>query len=225
MIGSSVRRVFPVILAAPSGAGKTTIAQALRARRPDVVFSVSATTRAPRPYEQDGRDYHFVSEAEFRREADAGELVEWAEVHGHLYGTPRRNLEGAAAAGEYLLLDIDVQGSQQIRHAAPEAVAIFVLPPSGRELAARLAARGSEDEAVRMRRLRNACRELLEAPGFDYVIVNDDLDTAVDAVESILASESNRANRISDLRDRVRAICADVSDASPEVDGVAVHTD
>jgi len=120
-------RTFPLVMAAPSGAGKTTIARALRERRKDVVFSVSATTRPPRPGERDGVDYHFVDHAGFRRMIDGGELIEWAEVHGNLYGTPLRNVADAVARREYLLLDIDVQGARQIRGKLPEAVFVFVL--------------------------------------------------------------------------------------------------
>jgi guanylate kinase len=203
---------FPLIFAAPSGAGKTTIARTLKERRGDVEFSVSATTRAPRSYEVNERDYHFVSDAEFRRMIDAGELVEWAEVHGSMYGTPRRNLEDAAARGMYLILDIDVQGARQIRQAVPDAIGIFILPPSGEELASRLAGRGTEDEAVRIRRLTNARREIGEASQFDYVIVNEDLEQSVRAVEAIIAAESIRVGRVRTLKDTVDHICAEVDE-------------
>lgn len=201
-------RTFPVIFAAPSGAGKTTIAQRLMERRGDLVFSVSMTTRAPRSYERDGVHYHFVSEAEFRRQAEAGELLEWAEVHGHLYGTPRRNLEQAVARGQYLILDIDIQGARQVRDTVPEAVSIFVLPPSGAELARRLVARGSEDAVVQRRRLTNALAELRAALEFDYVIVNDSLDLAVAQVDAILRAEAARTRRLPELADAIAGLCA-----------------
>ncbi len=213
MSGSTGQRLaspFPVILAAPSGAGKSTIAQKLLERRTDMVLSISATTRPPRDYEREGQHYFFVSEPEFRRMAAAGELLEWAEVHGHLYGTPRRNVEQAAGEGRYLILDIDVQGSQQIRRVVPEAVAIFVLPPSGEELARRLVGRGSEEAAVQRRRLNNARREIQRAGEFDYLIVNDDLEKAVATVEAILEAESCRTCRIPKLEDEVLQLCREI---------------
>jgi guanylate kinase len=177
---------FPLVLSAPSGAGKTTIARRLRDRRGDVVFSVSATTRAPRPGERDGVDYHFVAEDEFRRMIGAGELIEWAEVHGRFYGTPLSNVRAARERGEYLLLDIDVQGARQIRAAVPEAVHVFVMPPSGAALVERLVGRGSEDDEKVQQRLRNALAEIATAAEFDHVVVNDDLDAAVDDVNAVL---------------------------------------
>ncbi len=190
---------FPVIFAAPSGAGKTSIAQELRSRRGDVTFSVSATTRPPRPGERDGVDYFFHAEEEFRQMVDAGELLEWAEVHGNLYGTPRRNLDRALEQGHFLILDIDVQGSRQVRAAVPDAVSIFVLPPSGGELARRLAGRGSEAREVRERRLRAAREEIRAVSEFDYVIVNEEIDSSVQAVERILECESHRVRRLREI--------------------------
>jgi len=203
---------FPVIFAAPSGVGKTTIARELSARRNDVEFSISATTRPPRPTERDGTDYFFHTEAEFRSMIEAGELVEWAEVHGHLYGTPRRNLEEAASRRHFLLLDIDVQGSRQIKEAAPEAVSIFVLPPSGSELAKRLAGRGSEDDAVRRRRLLASRAELRAAEEFDFIVVNEDLGAAVDAVERIIETESLRSTRCIDLPGHIATLIEGVDE-------------
>lgn len=177
---------FPLVLSAPSGAGKTTIARRLRDRRGDVVFSISATTRPPREGERDGVDYHFVAEDEFRRMIAAGELIEWAQVHGAFYGTPLASVRRAAQRGEYLLLDIDVQGARQIRGVVPEAVHVFVLPPSGQALVQRLIDRGTEDDARVQRRLKNALQELRTAAEFDHVVVNDDLDAAVADVEALL---------------------------------------
>ncbi|HEX6369481.1 MAG TPA: guanylate kinase [Longimicrobium sp.] len=177
---------FPLVLSAPSGAGKTTIARRLRDRRGDVVFSISATTRDPRPGERDGVDYHFVADDEFRRMIAAGELMEWAQVHGSYYGTPLANVRQARERGQYLLLDIDVQGARQIRAAVPEAVHVFIFPPSGQELVQRLVGRGSEDEARVQKRLRNALAEIATAAEFDHVVVNDELDAAVEDVNAVL---------------------------------------
>ena len=205
-------RTFPVIFAAPSGAGKTSIARALRERRDDVLFSISATTRPPREGEQDGVDYYFHDEADFQRMIEAGELLEWAVVHGNHYGTPRRNLEKALAREQYLILDIDVQGSRQIRQLVPDAVSIFVLPPSGEELAHRLAGRGSESSALRARRLRAARDEIAAVHEFDYVIVNDEMERVVAAVEGILLSESRRVARIQDLPGLVGRLSREVDE-------------
>lgn len=172
----------PVVLAAPTGAGKTTIAHRLVEGPGAFVFSVSATTRAPRPGERDGEDYLFVDEDRFRRMVDDGELAEWARVHGQLYGTPIRNLDDAAAGGRYPLLDIDVQGARQIRDRVANALLIFVLPPSVEVWLERLHGRGTEGPEERHRRLRSAAKELDDVSGFDVVIVNDDLDDAVRTV-------------------------------------------
>jgi guanylate kinase len=201
---------FPLIFAAPSGAGKTSIAQALRDRRDDVVFSVSATTRPSRGYEQDGVHYFFRTEEEFRRMIAEAQLLEWAEVHGNLYGTPRWNLEAARTSGKHLILDIDVQGSRLVRHAVPEAVSIFVLPPSGAELTRRLVGRASEAPEARRRRLEAARHEIAAAAEFDYVIVNEDLAASVDAVEAILKAESMRTKRLVALPELVDRLCDEV---------------
>jgi guanylate kinase len=201
---------FPLVLSAPSGAGKTTIAGRLRERRTDVVFSVSATTRKPRPGERDGVHYHFVDVDEFRRMIADGELLEHAEVHGNFYGTPRGELRRAHAAGAFLLLDIDVQGAAQVRAAVPEAVLVFILPPSGRVLVQRLTGRGSEaDEAVR-RRLRNARDEIAEAPRFDHVVLNDELDHAVADVEAILDGRAEAVRPHPPLDGLIDAIAAEI---------------
>jgi len=189
-------RPFPVVIAAPSGTGKTSLARALVERDPQVVFSISATTRPPRPHETDGVDYEFVDEAAFDRMLAAGELLEWAEVHGHRYGTPARGVAAALQRGEIVVLDIDIQGARQIRRAFPDAVLIFILPPSGDELVRRLRGRGSEAPAERRRRLGNARAELHAAGEFDYVVVNDDFEGAVGALQAILAAERRRYDRL-----------------------------
>jgi guanylate kinase len=203
---------FPVIFAAPSGAGKTSIARLLRERRDDVVFSISATTRPPRRYERHGVDYFYHPEREFREMIAAGELLEWAEVHGNLYGTPGRNLREAQASGRHLILDIDVQGSRQVREKVPEAISIFVLPPSGAELVRRLVGRGSEDGAVQRRRLLAARDEIAAAAEFDYVVVNTVLEESVAAVEAILAAESRRSRRLRDLNGFVKRLNDEVTE-------------
>jgi guanylate kinase len=180
-------RAGPVVLVAPSGTGKTTLAQRLVSDSDDYVFSVSVTTRPPRQGEVDGVDYRFVDPATFLAMAQAGEFAEWAEVHGRLYGTPRDQLERAAARGEHVVLDIDVQGARQIRDAVPPATLIFVLPPDVDTLLARLTGRGTEDPANVARRMRSALQELQAVEQFAYVVVNDDLEGCLDAIRGIVA--------------------------------------
>ncbi|HKP75119.1 MAG TPA: guanylate kinase [Longimicrobiaceae bacterium] len=201
---------FPLVLSAPSGAGKTTLANLLRRRNRDVAFSVSATTRPPRPREVNGQSYHFVSRDEFLRMAQAGELIEWAEVHGNFYGTPLANVRRAQARGEHLLLDIDVQGARQIRERLPEAVHVFVLPPSGAVLVKRLRGRGTEDPAVLRRRLRNAEDEMRVAPEFDYVVVNDVLADAARQLEDVLRGRAGPPGAKDGLEARIDAVCAEI---------------
>jgi len=203
-------RTFPLVLSAPSGAGKTTIAHRLRALRSDVVFSVSATTRAPREGETDGVAYHFVGEDEFRRMIDAGELIEWARVHGSWYGTPLKNVTDAVARRQFLLLDIDVQGARQIRARLPDAVFVFVLPPSGQTLVERLVGRGSEDDARVQRRLGNALEEIRTAGEFDHVVINDDLDAAVADVNALLEGRVQDVRPHPPLEGMVEAIAAEI---------------
>ena len=203
----SMRRpAFPVVLAAPSGAGKTTLARMLVDRLDDVGFSISATTRPPRPRERDGRDYHFVDDATFDRMVETGQLAEWAVVHGRRYGTPRSEITDSLERGRTVILDIDVQGARQVRKVFPNALLIFVLPPSAEELGRRLSGRASEDPDERRRRLTNAQREIEAAPEFDYVVVNDELERAYAAVECILKAEWSRSNRVVDLRDHTARI-------------------
>lgn len=205
-----ISRTFPLIFAAPSGAGKTTIARELGRRRKDVEFSVSATTRPPRIGERDGIDYHFCSDADFRARIASGALLEWAEVHGHLYGTPRSNLVAASERRHFLLLDIDVQGSRQVKSLVPDAVSIFVLPPDGSELASRLVGRGSEDRPRQRRRLTAARDEIRAAGEFDYVLVNDHVDRAVEEVERIIAAESLRPGRLAELDGYVSKLIGEI---------------
>ncbi len=197
------RRGFPLVIAAPSGAGKTTIARLLVNRSTDATFSVSATTRRARASEQDGRDYLFVDDARFDELLRCGELLEWAAVHGHRYGTPRRQVQEALEAGRVVVLDIDVQGARQVRAAFADAVLVFVLPPTAAELARRLARRASESATELERRLRNAQQELGAAEEFDYIVVNDDVERAVESVGSIMRGERQRRSRLANLGDTV----------------------
>jgi len=208
---------FPLVLAAPSGVGKTTVARALCAAEPHVVFSVSATTRPPRAGERDGVDYWFLTEAEFRARVAAGAMLEWAEVHGHLYGTPRANLEAAQAEGRHLLLDIDVQGAQQVRQRVPGTVLVFLLPPSVEVWLARLRRRGSEDAAALQRRLEAARRELLAAAEFDYIVVNDALEETVATMRAILRAEEGRTTRLRGLEAWLHRLAADLDRAAQTV--------
>ncbi len=208
---SLTKPAFPVVLSAPSGAGKTTLARLLVERNPDVVFSISATTRPPRPKEQDGRDYHFVDDGTFDRMIETDELAEWAVVHGCRYGTPRREVTAAIERGRTVLLDIDVQGARQVRRLFPHALLIFVLPPTAEELTRRLTGRASEDRDERRRRLLNAHRELEAAHEFDHILVNDTVDRAVQELESILRAEWSRTSRITDLEKHVRSLLHQLS--------------
>ena len=187
---------FPVVLSAPSGAGKTTIAKRLLATRSDLGYSVSCTTRAARAGEVEGQDYHFLSREAFDARVARGEFAEWAEVHGQRYGTLRSEVERILASGRHVMLDIDVQGARQVTAAFPDAVTIFVVPPSVEVLVARLLGRKSEDAAALALRLRNARMELLDAPRYQHLVENDDLDRATARVAEILAEETLRRERL-----------------------------
>ncbi|MDD9348433.1 MULTISPECIES: guanylate kinase [unclassified Mumia] len=168
-----------VVLAGPTAVGKGTVAACVRAEHPDIWISVSATTRPPRPGEVDGVHYHFVTPAEFDRLVDDGQMLEWAVVHGnHRYGTPRIPVDEHLAAGTPALLEIDLQGARQVREAMPEALFVFLAPPSWEELVSRLVGRGTEDEAERERRLATARVELAAEKEFDVTIVNADVRRA-----------------------------------------------
>ena len=173
------------VIAAPSGAGKTSLMRALLERRPAVSFSVSCTTRAPRSHEQEGRDYHFIDRAEFERQIQAGEFIEHADVFGNLYGTRRAAVESALAEGRDLILEIDWQGANQVHKRLPEAVQIFILPPSRAELEARLRKRATDSPEAIARRLAESVSEMSHWREFDFVVVNQDFDQALAELEAI----------------------------------------
>jgi len=199
----SDRRPIVVVVSAPSGAGKTTVLVRALRELGGIRFSVSHTTRAPRGAERDGVEYHFVDRAAFERLRDEGGLLEWAEVHGNLYGTGLGEIERASAAGVDILLDVDVQGAAQVRRRIPEAVTVFILPPSYEVLEQRLRSRGQDDEATIRRRLAAAGREIDAFEQYDYAIVNDYLDGCVEELKSIVRAARCR---VAVVRDRVRAI-------------------
>lgn len=191
------RRGLLVILSSPSGAGKSTLSRLLLQQDPALSLSVSVTTRARRPSEVDGVHYHFITEEEFARKRERGELLEWASVHGKSYGTLRDPVESALTGGRDVLFDIDWQGAEQITEALrQDVVSIFILPPSGAELKARLVRRAEDDEATIRRRLDNARDELGHYRDYDYVVVNDELQTALHGVTAILTAERLRRSRL-----------------------------
>jgi len=185
----------PIILSSPSGGGKTTIAHELLASRKDVGYSVSCTTRPPRPGEIEGKDYYFLTEEKFKKRRGAREFAESATVHGHLYGTLRAEVERVLASGRNVIMDIDVQGTRQFAKAFPDSILIFILPPSSEALISRLEARGTEDLEALIRRFRSAEVELKAIDLYQYVIVNDKLDSAVAAVSDIIDGKGQRFER------------------------------
>jgi guanylate kinase len=190
------RRGTLFVVSAPSGAGKTTLCREIRLRLPDLAYSVSVTTRAPRPGEIDGADFRFVGEPEFRAMLARGELAEWATVHGNLYGTRARAIEEALTAGRDVLLDIDTQGAAQLRARYADAVLIFILAPSVKELEQRLRERRSDAEAEIERRLVRAREEIALWRRYDYLIVNRDVKEAMEQLESIILAERCRVTRL-----------------------------
>jgi len=205
--GTLERRGLMFILSSPSGAGKTTISRRLLAHDGHIRMSVSATTRPMRPGEVDGRDYHFVSQAKFDRMAESGEFLEWAHVFGHSYGTPRAEVAAGLARGRDFLFDIDWQGTQQLyQQAESDVVRVFLLPPSIDELRRRLTARGTDSADVIAARMERARAEISHWDGYDYVVVNDDIDLCFGRVAQILAAERLRRARQTGLIGFVRGL-------------------
>lgn len=196
-----------LVLSSPSGAGKSTIARMLLAADDRIGMSVSATTRAMRPGEVDGSDYHFVDEARFDAMVAEGEFLEWAHVFGHRYGTPRAPVEAALSRGRDILFDIDWQGTQQLHAKAGEdLVRVFILPPSLDELERRLRGRGTDSDEVIARRMERAVAEISHWAEYDYVLVNQDATACLDEVRTILAAERLRRSRRTGLVDFVRSL-------------------
>ncbi|MBW0157138.1 guanylate kinase [Sedimentimonas flavescens] len=202
------RRGLLIILSSPSGAGKSTLAKRLMAWDPTLKFSVSATTRAPRPGEVDGREYFFKTKPEFETMVAAGEMLEHAEVFGNLYGTPKGPVETAMAEGRDTLFDIDWQGGQQIRRStlAKDVVSIFILPPSITDLESRLRGRAQDSDEVIAGRMAKSRDEISHWGEYDYVIINRDVDTAEAELKTILTAERARADRRPGLTEFVRGL-------------------
>lgn len=201
------RRGLMLVISSPSGAGKSTISRALMEDDSTLGMSVSVTTRQRRPSEIAGRHYHFISEREFERLRDSDALLEWAQVHGNFYGTPREPVEIAMAEGRDMLFDIDWQGARQLQEKmAADVVSIFVLPPTMTELQSRLHRRAEDTEEVIRTRLINSRSEIEHWREYDYIIVNEDLDTAFDSVKSIVKAERLRRDRRHGLFDFVRGL-------------------
>lgn len=189
------RRGRLFVIAAPSGAGKTSLVRALMERVPALRFSISYTTRARRPTEEHGRDYFFVGKDEFSRMVDAGEFLEHATVFDNSYGTSRGQVDQSLSGGQDLILEIDWQGAQQIRRALPECCSVFILPPSRDELERRLRGRGTDAEDVIQRRLRDASSDMTHWSEFDYVVVNDDFERALAELHAIVQGAGDASRR------------------------------
>jgi len=184
-----------VVVSSPSGGGKTTIVDQLREKHPEYVYSVSVTTRPIRAGEVNAKHYTFVEPEEFRRRQERGEFAEWARVHDHAYGTPRRVIDRVLTNGQVALFDLDVQGGLQIKESYPQSVLVFILPPTFEELEKRLRGRGTDPEKVIQTRLRNARREVTFWPQYDFVVMNNRLEEAVDRVEAVILAERCRSSR------------------------------
>jgi len=183
------------VISAPSGTGKTTLVRLLLSRFPTLSFSISYTTRLPRPGEVNGQHYFFVSEKEFKKSIAKGEMLEWAKVYGHYYGTPLTFVQEKIAAGKDIVLDIDIQGAQAVKKKMPEAILIFFIPPSWNELQRRITSRSSDSPEEIKKRLEAAKKEILAAREFDYIVINDVLEDALKELVSIIQATKARANK------------------------------
>lgn len=192
-----------IVVSAPSGAGKTTICREVLKIVPELRFSISCTTREPRKGEENGRDYHFISPDEFTKRISKGDFIEWAENHGHLYGTLKKDVDALVAAGHDVLFDVDTRGAKNLKSEYNNAVFVFILPPSIDILKERLRKRGSEEDAVMKARFERAFKEVGEVEWYDYAIFNDIIDESVDVLRSIYKAEKNRRER---LKNRIENI-------------------
>jgi len=195
------KKKFLIILIAPSGGGKSTIGKMIILNRDDIEYSISYTTRKPRGNEKDKIDYCFISESEFKNKIDANDFLEYAFVHGNFYGTSRNLVEEKLNAGRHVLLDIDIKGAKQILENGIEAITIFILPPSKKVLKQRLIKRGTDSEEIIEERLRNAVQEINQVRKFQYLVINDDLQTAYNDVLNIIKAEENRAKRFIKIKE------------------------
>ena len=210
-------RPFLLVLSAPSGGGKSTIAKQLLNARDDLGYSVSATTRPMRAGERDGADYHFVTRAEFLRRVEAGEFLEWATYAGELYGTLRSEVERIFAEGRIAVLDVEIEGSRQIRSSFPNSLHLFVLPPSAEVLVGRLTARNTEPREVVRERIARAADELAAVAEYDYAILNEDLVVAISQVAAILEAEARRVSRQDGLPEFIDRLRRDVIAAAARI--------
>ncbi|RYG92125.1 guanylate kinase [Loktanella sp. IMCC34160] len=211
---SQTRRGLLIILSSPSGAGKSTLSRRLREWDPEISFSVSATTRAPRDGEVNGQDYHFLTEDDFKRQVAEGEMLEHAHVFGNFYGSPKGPVKAAIDAGRDVLFDIDWQGAQQIRNSdlGRHTLSIFILPPSIAELHRRLVSRGQDSDEVIAKRMQKSWDEISHWDGYDFVLVNDDLDTTDAQLKTIVSATRLRRSQQPGLTDHVRRLQSEFED-------------
>ena len=200
-----MRKGCLIVVSGPSGAGKGTVCNAFLRAYPEVAYSISATTRAPRDGERDGVNYYFLDRAAFERMIAEGELLEWAEVYGNYYGTPLKKIEEKLAAGTDILLEIDTQGAMNVRKKFPEGIYVFILPPSLAELEKRLRGRGTDAEEVVARRLAAAAGEIAVAKEYTYTVVNDQVENAVKTISAIVTAEHARTgNHLAEIEEMTK---------------------